>query len=122
MCVCMCVCMRLYTPLASSTGDLLLCLLLHLMLGIHYYVCPDNEHQVPHVWRIVTRGRRLVTRGRRLVTRGRRLVTRGRRLVTRGRRLVTRARRLVAALGTAQIAVQIARIEHRRLVTRKYNF
>ena len=36
-------------------------LLLHLMLGIHYYVCPDREHQVPHVWRLVTRGRRLVT-------------------------------------------------------------
>ena len=55
------------------------------MLGIHYYVCPDSEHQVPHVWRLVTRGRRLVT-----------------------------------ALGTAQIAVHIASIKHRGLVTRKY--
>ena len=42
-------------------GDLLLRLLLHLMLGINYYVCPDSEHQVPHVWQLVTRGRRLVT-------------------------------------------------------------
>ena len=42
-------------------SDLLLYLLLHLMLGINYYVCPDSEHQVPHVWRLVTRGRRLVT-------------------------------------------------------------
>ena len=72
-------------------GDLLLYLLLHLMLGINYYVCPDSEHQVPHMWR----------------------------LVTRGWRLVTIVQLLVTALGTAQIAVHIASIEHRRLVTRK---
>ena len=71
------------------------------MLGINYYVCPDSEHQVPHVWRLVTRGWRLVTRGRRLVTRGWRLVT---------------------ALGTTQIAVHIASNKHSDLLLENRTF